>query len=386
MTRSRKRSLLIACILGALPVLFLVEQHSHVMTVKRASQCFNADTLLQLHHARLVEALDALEAELRLSHAMREDRMLISRLVRHGIASMAIGSTWQALQTPGWNDAQLARLRQAWQTNEFLNPGVRALEMERAMFIDLIGQMRDSVNVAVNQGGLMGGWADPGAAGAGGSQSFDDLTENLGEKSGELLKRGIFIPLWQFAWSFEDERNYLASMQAVLDGARVAVAEQSMRSASDAFKEIERRSDRESFYDRMRHFSSGMATVALSSYISRAALTQAQRDLAITAIALKRYALRHGRLPSDLGALVPEFLPEVPRDIFGGQPLRYRLSDGGGFLLHSIGKDEKDDGGDPKPLERGSNFSFPNGRDLVWPQSATPKEIEEDDEKQKRKK
>ena len=38
--------------------------------------------------------------------------------------------------------------------------------------------------------------------------------DDAGEKSGELLKRGIFIPLWQFAWSFEDERNYVASMQA----------------------------------------------------------------------------------------------------------------------------------------------------------------------------
>jgi hypothetical protein len=97
-------------------------------------------------------------------------------------------------------------------------------------------------------------------------------------------------------------------------------------------------------------------------------------------LALKRYELRHGQMPPDLGALVPAFLVEAPRDMFDGKPLRYRLRDGGGFLLYSIGKDANDDGGDAKPPSE-KNFNWTQGRDLVWPQPASAEEIEAVDKK-----
>ena len=362
-----------------------------IATLKRAGQCFNAASLLHLHQARLEEALEDLEGGLRLSHGICQHRILIAQLVRYAVASSSVGTTWQALQTPGWNDALLARLQQAWQTNEFVLPGLHAIEMERAMAIDWIGQMRDSVATAANQWDLMNNWGSFGGAGgagagAGGVQTLDDLTQKLGEKSGDLLNRGIFIPLWQFAWSFEDERNYLASTQAVLDGGRATGIQYSIFPTSEASRELERRSGKENFYDRLRHVSSGAIQGILSHYIVRAATLQAQRDLAVTAIALKRYELRHTRLPPDLAALTPGFLPGIPRDIFDGQPLRYRPVGEGGFLLYSIGKDEKDDGGDPKPPAKSINASFFNGRDLVWPQPASVRETAEAEEKEKRKK
>ena len=42
-----------------------------------------------------------------------------------------------------------------------------------------------------------------------------------------------------------------------------------------------------------------------------------------TVIALRRYEARHGELPLSLSDLVPEFLDEVPRDPYDGEPLRY---------------------------------------------------------------
>jgi hypothetical protein len=94
------------------------------------------------------------------------------------------------------------------------------------------------------------------------------------------------------------------------------------------------------------------------------------RQLAITAIAIKRHELRRGNLPETLDVLVPEFLRSVPRDFMDGQPLRYRLNRGGTFLLYSIGDDLQDDGGDPIPKTTQSDdpaFRW-NGRDWVWPQ------------------
>jgi hypothetical protein len=68
---------------------------------------------------------------------------------------------------------------------------------------------------------------------------------------------------------------------------------------------------------------------------------------ALIACALERYRLAHNSYPETLDALVPQFLAQIPPDIIGGQPLHYRRTNEGKFLLYSIGWNEKDDGGKP---------------------------------------
>ncbi len=93
----------------------------------------------------------------------------------------------------------------------------------------------------------------------------------------------------------------------------------------------------------------------------------------ITGIALRRREIKHGNLPQELSALVPEFLSQVPRDPVDGQPLRFKLTATNTFVLYSIGKDGVDDGGNPERPD--SNTTSPpdwwQGRDWLWPQPAT---------------
>jgi len=63
------------------------------------------------------------------------------------------------------------------------------------------------------------------------------------------------------------------------------------------------------------------------------------------ACALERCRLAYGNYPPTLDALVPQFIEKLPHDIIGGQPLHYRRTDGGKFLLYSVGWNETDDGG-----------------------------------------
>ncbi len=63
------------------------------------------------------------------------------------------------------------------------------------------------------------------------------------------------------------------------------------------------------------------------------------------ACALERYHLAHGEYPETLDALMPQFMEKMPHDIIGGQPLHYRRTDDGKFLLYSVGWNETDDGG-----------------------------------------
>ena len=88
-----------------------------------------------------------------------------------------------------------------------------------------------------------------------------------------------------------------------------------------------------------------MLLPALGRSIEKAAYAQGAIDLARSACALERYRLANGAYPADLAALVPQYAAAVPKDIIDGQPLKYRRTGDGIFVLYSIGLNKKDDGG-----------------------------------------
>jgi hypothetical protein len=61
-------------------------------------------------------------------------------------------------------------------------------------------------------------------------------------------------------------------------------------------------------------------------------------------LALERYRSAKGSYPTALADLAPDFIKEVPADLFTGKPLLYR-PEPGGALISSVGKNLKDDGG-----------------------------------------
>ena len=63
-----------------------------------------------------------------------------------------------------------------------------------------------------------------------------------------------------------------------------------------------------------------------------------------TALSIEGYRIGHDVLPPDLATLVPEYMKQVPIDPMDGNPLRYRRLERG-YVVYSIGRDFKDDGG-----------------------------------------
>jgi hypothetical protein len=108
-----------------------------------------------------------------------------------------------------------------------------------------------------------------------------------------------------------------------------------------------------------------MVLPALNAAARRFAREQISVDLARTACALERYRLAHGEYPESLDALVPQFIGKLPHDIIGGQPLHYRRTSNGQFVLYSVGWNEKDDGGVLGYLPHLPMPSFELG-DWVW--------------------
>jgi len=88
-------------------------------------------------------------------------------------------------------------------------------------------------------------------------------------------------------------------------------------------------------------------------------------------IACRLYEARQGQRPEQLEALVPEFLPRVPRDPFDGRPFRYVRERA---LVYSVGMDLKD----PRGLGESPSAPMPVPRapeppdEQDWPEYSLP--------------
>lgn len=107
---------------------------------------------------------------------------------------------------------------------------------------------------------------------------------------------------------------------------------------------------------RTKAISERVCDMMLGLKESEFANTQNAKDRAATrfellkiGVALAAYRADKGEYPTDLHALTPDYLQEIPLDPFIEKPLRYRrmpgsTTEGPGFLLYSVGENGIDDG------------------------------------------
>jgi hypothetical protein len=132
------------------------------------------------------------------------------------------------------------------------------------------------------------------------------------------------------------------------------------RQIARALRETEKLMARWSFYN-------VLARIAVPNFpraMQTAAQNQTLVNQALIVCGLERYRLAHSDYPETLDALVPQFVEKLPHDIIGGQPLHYRRTADGKFLLYSVGWNETDDGGQPSQIKNGQ-MDFTKG-DWVW--------------------
>jgi len=86
----------------------------------------------------------------------------------------------------------------------------------------------------------------------------------------------------------------------------------------------------------------------------------AQLGNAEIALALRMYKAKKPFYPTSLSQLVPEILPELPKDPFTGKDLIYKLR-GMTILVYSLGENLKDDWGVSQEEKR-----WKGDYDIVW--------------------
>ncbi|HTR41043.1 MAG TPA: hypothetical protein VMH87_05460 [Pseudomonadales bacterium] len=347
-----------------------------LMESKRASQLLSGATIYDLHSGDAASAVENIRTALAIIQALRQERYVITELVRMAMANIMVSANWELLQATNLSEQQLSDLQTGWANLDFIQSGVNALEMERAS-----GQVTTAKWRRSNEDLISSVYLTPKARA---NLGMEPLT------AWDKVKIKPRIILWRYWWSYPDELRQIKGSQVLIDTMRAAQTngsfEEAIENQSKSLDELGITGLDDEFPslfggDPNFHSMLSEGITSLSGVARRMMAAETAKRTMITAIALKRYQLKHGNYPPDLKVLVPEFLTAVPLDPVDGQPLRYRLNSDGTFLLYSIGPNGKDDGGNPQ-LEQdieGSNFYWlgPHALDWVWPQPATAEEIEE---------
>ncbi|KAF0170370.1 MAG: Uncharacterized protein FD161_4674 [Limisphaerales bacterium] len=334
----------------------------HLSKVKRAASALALGATVDLRSDQTNSAFTNLLAAALLCQRYQEP-LLISELVRAACGSIVLNATWEGLQHSGWRDSQLRDLQAAWQGQGTGSNMIAAWNMERAISGSVFQRCRGDYEYYDQLGGASSGSGRP---------FFEELWDDPKE-AGERVIRYSKHGLWAIWFSYPDETWTLNHQQVVLDSMRIALRHDIYSTAQrDLEAELKRNGEPGTML-----LLSGMVVPPSARYFQKFASFETVRRLTHTAIALHRHRLKHGKFPESLGALVPEFLAEVPRDFMDGQPLRYRLEPDGRFRLWSVGEEFKDDGGDATTVGAQSTnpFDWLKGRDWVWPQPATEAEV-----------
>ena len=340
----------------------------HEAPAKSLTKWFGASSQLALHNGQPHDTVDDVVQMIRLPRLLAEDRVAISELVRIAIASIGETAVWEALQTDGWTDDDLAKVQAAMQSQEFALAMARSLEGERVfsdVTYDLLRKSNDDTYRELS-------WIET---------FYQDEQEKAWfweqipgwNKVTAVFKKQIYCRIWRFAWSHQDQRRSLEQHQHLIEIARTAASEKSSFSVQPTIDKLAVESINKNWYDKLRYPQS---ILTLSKVMNRAMHAETERSMTLCAIALKRFSLRYGKFPKSLELLVPEFLQSVPVDYMDGKPVKYHPNPDGSFTLYSVGDDGKDDGGDAAlpPEKKGSNNLW-NRKDFIWPGPASPEEV-----------
>ena len=312
----------------------------HLARMKSAAQylCLHAEAALAAGDR--ATALEDVKLSLRLAEATRREPIVISFLVRIAEVQIALQPVWEGLADRRWTDADLTDIERELGKLDFLADYEFAMRGERACELWGVDYMHKEGLFGLDEMVASGNHPKP-----------TDLGQFLAMASFRLIPAGWFdqnkLSLCRM------HEKYLLPL--VGDSGRQVIRPAAIQKSNAA---LDGRRVRP--YDMF----SRMLLPALGGIAERCARGQTSVDLARVACALERYRLANGQFPQTLEALAPKFIEKLPDDIITGQPLKYRRTVDGQFVLYSVGWNETDDGG-KLGLTKNGNPDWHKG-DWIW--------------------
>jgi hypothetical protein len=340
---------------GGMPAAILLP---HLAAEKRYANVLQLRAIAELQNGESEKALDDVKLMLRLTDASRTESFLISHLVRIAILQIMLQPIYEGLAEHEWSDAQLAELDSELAKLDFLADYESVIRGERNLEIANVEFLRHPSQIP--------GFKRPQLYFIAPFFSLLSVLSNLsGPENDSQINNFSMLALGAgpSGWFSQNELRFARFDTKwnlpVVDEHTKTVSPAKVRAANTALsREIQHRTP--------ENILAALLMPAFGSAAENFAYAQSSVDLARTAIALERYRLAHGEFPESLDSLAPKFIAQVPHDVIGGQPLKYRRTGDGQFILYSVGWNETDDGG-VVVLKKGSTPDVDRDKgDWVW--------------------
>jgi hypothetical protein len=266
----------------------------HLHQIKKAAKIHALRLSAHLAQRNTAAAYAEFRGLLRLYRALEKEPTLLSGLVRTSVLLIAVNGVWEGVVTGAWDDASLEKIQ----------GDVAGLDL-----------LADAL---VPYGGAeMGFGADP---------------------ARQMLLRAIpKIPGWISLNQIAMNRFY-DQFPARID---VVAARFHDTGETDAeLRAINRSIVKQHIYVLYQTMTPSITLVEKKFLYTHTAL-----QLSALACALERCRLAEGAYPETLASLVPRYVSVLPHDVITGEPLHYRRTADGKFLLYSVATNGTDDGG-----------------------------------------
>lgn len=315
----------------------------HLSSLRQIARVLQLRALAELEAGQSEAALKDVRLMLRVANSLETEPMLISLLVRMACLGLAQQTVWEGLAAQRWSDAQLQQLQQDLAPLDLLAHLESAFRGERCMAKWALDMLLD------NPGNL---------------QMLTEVTDGKTTRATSWLWHALPTGFLYFN-CLNVDLFYQRQMLPCVDsraGRIYPARTDAIKPACVALKQ----------HAVPYHVLEALMIPAVSSIIIKAGVAQTGVQQATLACALERYRLAHGQLPEKLDALVLQFIAQLPRDVIDGQPLRYRLDGSQGFVIYSIGWNQKDDGGQQVLTKQDKPRVDDQQGDWVWRSQPAP--------------
>ena len=310
-------------------------------------------------------AADDLEAIMAVSVHVAEGRILIGDLVGMALRRVAVTTVIGALEWKPevFSDDQLRRMQLALRS---IPASLERLDLatERLMY-------EDAVQRFYSDDGNGDGWFVPSPGQISVMESISNVSAGSPGQGGQRLAALAFVPVLRPVGammvagrkdSLAHYAAYLAEVEAASSGSPREV--RTKMAPLDARQYMQSSSARQ----RARYFLESLLGPALGNAALQFALDRASRESACVVIAAELFHRANKRWPTSAAELAPFNGGTAPVDPWAEAPIRM-AEDAGGFRMWSMGRDGKDDGGDPMRTPALSTNPNPRGDasgDWVW--------------------
>jgi hypothetical protein len=288
----------------------------HLNVVNRIASAFQLRASAELALNETDAAWSDIRMALYMADTIKDEPFLISESVRNALVQRSLQTVWEGLVDRKWSETQLREMEQRLGQIEILTPNT--LRGELAYTVLTLDQMRTQTELEWCT------WTLP----------FTDT----------------FIPHFMVpnGWYYQNQRiiirTYEEQVLPVIDLPQRVFPAKAVANEEAIKRDFSRGFAPYRFLVKMFLLGDNK-DITLFEVEQKFARGQTRVNEAIVACALERYRVANGQFPETLNAISPQYLEKMPLDLITGEPLKYRRTTDGQFVLYSVGWDEKDDGG-----------------------------------------